>query len=736
MLTRIRKRDGRVASFDASKITEAIAKAGKATGELDHQAAHGMTLKILSIVQQVILETPTVEEIQDIVEEVLLSSPYRKTAKAYIIYRDQHAKIREIKEGMGVDLIDQYLGKLDWKVNENSNMAFSLQGLNNYLSSEISKTYWLNKIYPPEVRNAHMNGDFHIHDLNIISVYCVGWDLHDLLTQGFRGAHGKVESKPARHFRTALGQIVNFFYTLQGEAAGAQAFSNFDTLLAPFIRHDKLDYTQVKQALQEFIFNINVPTRVGFQTPFTNVTLDLEVPSYLANQGVIIGGKMQETTYGEYQHEMELFNKAFVEVMAEGDAKGRVFTFPIPTYNITKDFDWDNPHLTDLWKMTAKYGVPYFSNFVNSDMDPEDARSMCCRLRIDNRELEMRGGGLFGSNPLTGSIGVVTINLPRLGYLSKDRLDFMERLDKLIDIASESLKIKRKILESFTDTNLYPYTKYYLSGIKKKFGEYWKNHFSTIGILGMNEACMNLLGEDIGSDVGKSFALDVADFIRLRLLELQQTNGCNYNFEATPAEGTSYRMARIDKTKHPEIICANEDAYREGAEPFYTNSSQLPVNYTDDIFEAMDLQDEIQAKYTGGTVLHIFAGEEVNDPMVIRELVKKICTAYKMPYFTFSPTFSVCPSHGYISGNMPKCPVCNSDTEVYSRVVGYLRPIAQWNNGKKEEFKQRKTFVVEKAISRDESIKTQVFKIGISSSHECVTEKHIAGTVEEISSSH
>ena len=732
MFTKIRKRDGRSASFDASKITEAISKAGKATGELDQKAAHGMMLKVINVAQQIISETPTVEEIQDIVEEILLSSPYRNTAKAYIIYRDQHAKIREIKDGMGVDLIDQYLGKLDWKVNENSNMAFSLQGLNNYLSSEISKTYWLNKIYPPEVRNAHMNGDFHIHDLNIISVYCVGWDLHDLLVQGFRGAHGKVESKPARHFRTALGQIVNFFYTLQGEAAGAQAFSNFDTLLAPFIRYDGLDYSQVKQALQEFIFNINVPTRVGFQTPFTNVTLDLEVPSYLAEQGVIIGGKMQDSTYGEYQHEMELFNKAFVEVMAEGDAKGRVFTFPIPTYNITKDFNWDNPNLQGLWKMTAKYGVPYFSNFINSDMDPEDARSMCCRLRIDNRELELRGGGLFGSNPLTGSIGVVTINLPRLGYLSNDRLDFMERLDKLIDIAAESLKIKRKILETFTETNLYPYTKYYLSGINQRFGQYWKNHFSTIGILGMNEACINLLGEDIGTDAGRNFALDVADFIRLRLLDLQQANGCNYNFEATPAEGTSYRMARIDKKIYPDIICANEDECRKGAEPFYTNSSQLPVNYTDDIFEAMDLQDEIQAKYTGGTVLHIFAGEEVADPTVIRELVRKVCNVYKMPYFTFSPTFSVCPSHGYITGNIPKCPACDSDTEVYSRVVGYLRPIAQWNNGKKEEFKQRKSFVVEKAISRDECIKNQVFKVGISHSHESPTGKYIEQPAEEL----
>ncbi len=711
MYTKIRKRDGRFASFDASKITEALAKAGEATGEFDKDMAHRLMLKVISIAQDTIPEVPAVEEIQDIVEEILLSSPYRKTAKAYVLYRDQHAKMREIKAGMGVDLIDQYLKKIDWKVNENSNMAFSLQGLNNYLSSEISKIYWLNKIYPPEVRNAHSEGNFHIHDLNIISVYCVGWDLYDLLLQGFRGALGKVESKPAKHFRTALGQIVNFFYTLQGEAAGAQAFSNFDTLLAPFIRHDKLDYAQVKQALQEFIFNINVPTRVGFQTPFTNVTLDLEVPSYLANQAVVIGGKLQETTYGDYQHEMSLFNEAFVEVMAEGDAKGRVFTFPIPTYNITEDFNWDNPYLTNLWKMTAKYGVPYFSNFVNSDMDPEDARSMCCRLRIDNRQLETRGGGLFGSNPLTGSIGVVTINLPRIGYLSADKSEFLNRLDSLITLASASLEIKRKVLESFTESNLYPYTKYYLDAIRKRFGEFWKNHFSTIGIVGMNEACLNLLGENIASETGRSFALEVADFIRKRLIELQEKTGSNYNFEATPAEGTSYSLARLDKRKYPDIVCANEEGYRKGAEPYYTNSSQLPVNYTDDIFEALDLQDEIQSKYTGGTVLHLFLGEQVEDPEVIKNLVMKICNSYKMPYFTFSPTFSVCPNHGYLSGNQQVCPKCDEVTEVYSRVVGYLRPVSQWNNGKKEEFNERKMFAVKEDFSKDIAVRDQIFKV-------------------------
>ena len=708
MFDKIRKRDGREAIFDASKITDAIAKAGKATGEFGDDVAGRLTLQALSFAQQTIKGVPTVEGIQDIVEYVLTTSPFKATAKSYIIYRDQHSKMREIKAGIGVDLIDQYLQQLDWQVNENSNMAFSLQGLNNYISSEISKIYWLNKIYPPEVRNAHSEGDFHLHDLNILSVYCVGWDLYNLLLQGFKGAAGKVESKPAKHFRTALGQIVNFFYTLQGEAAGAQAFSNFDTLLAPFIRYDNLDYTQVKQALQEFIFNINVPTRVGFQTPFTNVTLDLKVPSFYKKQGVVIGGKIKDDVYGDFQNEVDMFNKAFVEVMSEGDAMGRVFTFPIPTYNITSDFEWENPDLDGLWKMTAKYGVPYFSNFINSDMNPDDARSMCCRLRIDNRELQKRGGGLFGSNPLTGSIGVVTINLPRLGYISNDKDDFKIHLEKLIDIASVSLEMKRKILEMYTDGNLYPYTRFYLNDIKERFGEFWKNHFSTIGIVGMNEACLNLLGKDIASKEGMAFALEISDFIRDKLVTLQETTGNNYNFEATPAEGTSYRLAKMDKKKFPDIICANEEACKNGHEPFYTNSTQLPVNYTDDIFEAFDLQDDIQTKYTGGTVLHIYAGEQVNEPVVIRELVRKLCSSYHLPYFTFSPTFSVCQSHGYLSGQQPECPHCHTQTEVYSRVTGYLRPVAQWNNGKKEEFALRKTFEVKKSSYSEliEPIKT------------------------------
>ncbi len=694
MPVQIKKRDGRLVKFNSEKITNAIAKAGAVTNEFDYSTAKKLTIRALNLAEEMFDgNVATVEEIQDIVEEVLLSSAYKKTAKAYIIYRDQHARMREITNRMQTDLVDKYLNRTDWKINENSNMDYSLQGLNNYISSEISKTYWLNEIYPPEVRNAHSGGDFHIHDLSLLSVYCVGWDLYDLLTEGFRGVSGKVESKPAKHLRSALGQVVNFFYTLQGEAAGAQAFSNFDTLLALFIRYAGLKYEEVEPALQEFIFNINVPTRVGFQTPFTNVTLDVQAPSYYAEKSVIIGGELQDATYSEFQPEMDMFNRAFLKVMAMGDAKGRVFTFPIPTYNVTKDFDWDDPKLAGLWEMTAKYGVPYFSNFINSDMSPEDSRSMCCRLRIDNRELEKRGGGLFGSNPLTGSVGVVTINMPRIGYLSETDEEFLDRLGRLMDVARESLEIKRKVLESFTENNLYPYTKYYLRSVKQRFDQYWKNHFSTIGLLGMNEACINLFGKDITTEEGQRFTLKVMDFMRERLVRYQEETGNNYNLESTPAEGTTYRLARLDKEKHPDIICADEENIREkNAEPFYTNSTQLPVNFTDDVFEALDLQDEIQCKYTGGTVFHTYAGERISDPRAVKSLIQKICTNYHLPYVTFTPTFSVCPVHGYIAGEQGVCSTCGEECEIYSRVVGYLRPVKQWNKGKQEEYNLRKEF--------------------------------------------
>ncbi len=692
LFTKIVKRNGRAEDFDPHKITTAIAKAGQVTGEFEMDMAQKLTMRVVNIAQQIYADSPTVEAIQDIVEDVLLSSPYRKTAKAYIIYRQQHAEIREIASQFNTDLVDKYLDQHDWRVNENSNMAYSLQGLNHYLSSEVSKVYWLNRIYPTVIKEAHQRGDFHIHDLGLLSVYCVGWDLQDLLTVGFKGVTGKMESKPPKHFRSALGQIVNFFYTLQGEAAGAQAFSNFDTLLAPFIRYDKLTYDEVKQALQEFIFNVNVPTRVGFQTPFTNITMDLTVPSYYKDQGVIIGGVVQKETYGEFTTELDMFNKAFLEVMLAGDAKGRVFTFPIPTYNMTKDFNWENPNLELLWKMTAKYGIPYFSNFINSDMNPEDARSMCCRLRLDNRELRSRGGGLFGASPLTGSIGVVTINLPRIAYTTSSESEFLLQLQQIMDLAKESLEIKRKILEKLTDDNLYPYIKFYLRHIKERFNQYWKNHFSTIGVLGMNEACLNLLGEDIASEKGKAFAIRVLEYIRAALMQYQTETGNIFNLEATPAEGTSYSLAKLDKAKFADIICANEADYQHGHEPFYSNSTHLPVQHTADIFEALDHQDDLQTLYTGGTVLHGFIGERIDNAEGLKQLIRTICTQYRLPYFTITPTFSVCPSCGYLAGEHPKCTRCDCECEVYSRVVGYLRPVKQWNKGKKEEFIDRKTY--------------------------------------------
>ncbi len=662
ILLKVVKRDGSTQPFEAKKITNAILKAGQSTGEFDAETAKKLTIRVVITVQQLYAETtPSVENIQDIVENVLINSTFHKTAKAYILYRDQRAKVREISSKFNVELVDQYLQRLDWQVNENSNMGYSLQGLNNYVSSEITKIYWLNKIYPEKIKNMHLSGDFHLHDLGLLGAYCVGWDLQDLLISGFKGVIGKAESRPAKHFRTALGQVVNFFYTLQGESAGAQAFSNFDTLLAPFIAYDNLTYAEVKQALQEFLFNVNVPTRVGFQTPFTNVTLDLNVPSYYKNQGVIIGGKIQDRKYGEFQKEMDMFNKAFLELMLDGDAKGRVFTFPIPTYNITKDFDWDNPSYQPLWDITAKYGIPYFANFVNSDMNPEDARSMCCRLRIDNRELNRRGGGLFGSAPLTGSIGVVTINMPRLGYISSNEEEFFKNLTDRMETAKLSLEIKRKVIERFTAANLYPYMSFYLRSVKQRFNEYWKNHFSTIGIVGLNECCLNLFGENIGSEKGRAFGVKVMNFMRAKLIEFQKETGNNYNLEATPAEGTSYRLAKLDREKYPDIIVSDNDQANAGRPPFYTNSSQLPVNFTDDIFELLDLQDEIQSKYTGGTVLHIFMGERIKDTEALKKFIRKVCEGYQLPYFSITPTFSVCPKCGYIEGEHFECPKCKAE---------------------------------------------------------------------------
>jgi anaerobic ribonucleoside-triphosphate reductase len=691
----VRKRDGRLEPFDQERITNAIWKAAKAVGGKDRELAKRLSDQVVAELKRRFGEdgVPTVEEIQDVVEKILIENGHARTAKAYILYRKQHQDIRELAGLLSqADLVDQYLDMEDWRVKENSNMSYSLQGLNNYLSSTVIAKYWITRIYPPNIADAHFSGDMHIHDLGVLGPYCVGWDIKDLLLTGFGGVPGKIESIPAKHFRTALGHVVNFFYTLQGEAAGAQAFSNFDTYLAPFIRYDGLSQKEVEQSLQEFFFNMNVPTRVGFQTPFTNVTLDLKVPDFMKDEPVIIGGEFKDATYGDMEKEMEIFNIAFAKVLSQGDAKGRVFTFPIPTYCITKDFDWDSPISKEIFEVAAKYGAPYFSNFVNSDMKPEDVRSMCCRLRIDNRELRKRGGGFFGANPLTGSIGVVTLNLPRIGYLAKNEDEFFERLEALMEIAKDSLEIKRKVLEQFTEKGLYPYSRRYLKGVKETFGKYWKNHFSTIGLVGMNEAILNLFGYGIATKDGLEFAVKVLNFMREKLADFQEETGNIYNLEATPAEGASYRLARIDKRKYPDIIVANEKYLAKGAEPFYTNSSQLPVDHDADLFEALEHQDRLQTLFTGGTVFHIYLGERLYSWRAAAELVRKVAWNFRLPYFTLTPTFSICPTHGYISGEHKQCPKCGANCEVYSRVVGYLRPVDQWNDGKQAEFAIRKTF--------------------------------------------
>jgi anaerobic ribonucleoside-triphosphate reductase len=1004
MIRKIRKRNGKIADFNPIRITNAIWKAAQAVGGKDHRKAAELTDKVLDTIQKELHkgEIPTVEQVQDCVEKTLIEEGHAKTAKAYILYRHQHRDIREIGGLLkDIDVVDGYLSMMDWKVQENSNMSYSLQGLNVYATENIVSHYWLNKIYPPEIGDAHTNGSYHIHDLGTLGSYCVGWDLKDILLLGFKGVSGKIESKPAKHFGTALMQIVNYLYTLQGEAAGAQALSNFDSLLAPFVKYDQLNYKQVKQEMQKFLFNMNVPTRVGFQSPFSNCTLDLTLPSYMKDDPVIIGGELKDDIYSDFVDEMDLINHAFADVMHEGDAKGRPFTFPIPTYNITKDFDWDNTGLDPIWEMTAKYGAPYFSNFINSDMNPDDARSMCplagdekvliessrgrgvefcsirniyegnghqelykiysngrfiegkfnkwdnqkmlkiilengheikmsqyhqnfviknpdqkiedvvsakelipgmylpyslneykgeggsedlgyfvgafagdgsfdadtsvifslensykkqvidklkkiacdyfgahstittyddtklvtlkihskaavglckdyvegkqrnkryssrvftastafrngvikghydtdggnrnriytsspqmieslnmiaatlgtttsiykddregrlgkepnyavlfyqlnrekygdfwfktndrlwvkikeikpiqnssaycfevkngepvftvgttgilthnCRLRLDNRELRKRGGGLFGANPKTGSVGVVTINMPQIGYLSRDENQFFERLDELMDLAKESLIIKREVIENLTFSGLHPYSKFYLSDVEKAFGEYWKNHFSTIGIIGMNDALLNFMNKSIADAQGKAFAEKVLDHMRDRIADYQQETGDIFNLEATPGEGTSYRLARIDKARFSDIRTYNKEFYAESrhVEPYYTNSTQLPVGLTDDLFEALDLQDSLQSKYTGGTVFHVFIGEHDPDPTATKKLVRKIASNYTLPYFTMTPTFSICPVHGYIAGEHTYCPTCDKELGITKKM--------------------------------------------------------------------
>lgn len=675
IISKIIKRSGDIVKFDQDKITNAIYKAAVSVGKDNRHLAKKLTDQVILKINDRFHKNsiPAVEEIQDVVEEVLMENSEKKIAKAYILYREQHRQLRDINNTTADEkLMEDYLGRADWRLKENSNMSFSVQGLNNYIASAVSAKYWLNKMYPENIRKAHIDGDLHIHDLGLLAPYCCGWDLKDLLLKGFRGVSEKVQSKAPKHFRSALGQIINFFYTLQGEAAGAQAFANFDTYLAPFIRYDKLDYGEVKQCLQEFMFNINVPTRVGFQTPFTNITLDVIPSPMIGEESVIIGGKAMPEKYKDFQKEMDMFNQAFAEVMLDGDSTGRVFGFPIPTYCIDKEFDWDRESLAPVWEMTAKYGIPYFSNFVNSDMNRDDARSMCCRLRLDNRELRKRGGGLFGANPMTGSLGVVTINLPRLGYLSKTKEEFKERLLKLMEIAKESLEIKRKIIDKLTEDRLYPYSMYYLESIKARFGSYWRNHFSTIGINGMNEAALNLMGKDISTSEGQAFAGEILDFMREKLMDFQNETNNLYNLEATPGEGCTYRFAKKDQEMYPGIISANSEAVKGGAQPYYTNSTHLHVSYNDDIFSVLDLQDGLQTKYTGGTVLHGYLGERLPNGESAKKLVKKIVNNYKLPYFTITPTFSICPKHGYLAGEHKYCPKCDAEIG-YEETIGDIR---------------------------------------------------------------
>lgn len=691
MVTQVRKRDGQIQSFNKTKIADAIYKAAVACDGSDRQTAEKLANQVEKLLNESFgSKIPGVEQVQDIVEKVLIENRHAQVAKAYILYREKRNAARNLNAltGETIDLFSKYLDNADWATKENANMQHSVAGLNNYVREAFTKNYWLNEIYPQDVKEAHESGAIHIHDLGFFGAYCVGWDLRQLLTDGFTGVPKKMSSKPPKHLRSFLGQIVNATFTTQGETAGAQAWSSFDTYCAPFVKLDNLTYTDVKQCMQEFVYNMNVPTRLGFQCPFSNITLDIKCPKTLKDQPIIVGGEPQNTTYGDYQNEMDIINKALCEVMLEGDAKGRVFTFPVPTINITKDFDWNSEVVDSIMDITCKYGIPYFANYVNSDLSPEDAVSMCCRLRLDVSELRKRGGGLFGSNPLTGSIGVVTLNLPRIGYMANDEIEYFSLLSKYADIAKKSLELKRKVIESQTDKGLYPYSKFYLRSVKERTGGYWSNHFNTIGIVGMNESLLNFMGKDITTEEGQAFSLKVMNYLRQKMVEYQQDGGDQYNLEATPAEGTSARLAKLDKKLFPDIITAGKDAVS------YTNSTQIPVEYTDDIFKVISLQDELQSLYTGGTVLHLYLGEKIEDKQVCKNLIKKIFSNSKMPYISITPTFSICEKHGYIAGEHFECPECKSKTEVWSRVVGYLRPVQDYSDSKYDEYMIRKKFVI------------------------------------------
>jgi len=686
----VRKRSGEVIAFDAGKIRSAIRRAGAATGEFDEDEARLLTAQVVKVLSHRFSgRVPDIEHIQDTVEQALISANHFRTMRAYSVYREQRARLRQDKRTV-VDVaasINEYLDRHDWRVNANANQGYSLGGLILNVSGKVTANYWLNHVYPPEVGRAHREGDLHIHDLDMLSGYCAGWSLRTLLSEGLNGVPGKIEATAPRHLSSAVGQIVNFLGTLQNEWAGAQAFSSFDTYMAPFLRKDNLAYDEVRQCIQELIYNLNVPSRWGTQTPFTNLTFDWTCPDDLKTQHPVIGGEEMPFAYGDLQVEMDMINRAYIEVMTAGDAKGRVFTFPIPTYNITKDFPWDGPNVDLLFEMTAKYGLPYFQNFVNSDLTPNMVRSMCCRLQLDLRELLKRGNGLFGSAEQTGSLGVVTINCARLGYLSRgSERDLLVRLDALLEIARTSLEIKRKEIQARLDAGLFPYTKRYLGSLR--------NHFSTIGVNGVNEMIRNFTAdaENITTDAGYALAVRFLDHVRARITRFQEETGHLFNLEATPAEGTTYRFAKEDRRRFPDILQAGTPE-----QPYYTNSSQLPVGFTDDPFEALARQEELQRKYTGGTVLHLYMGERVSSAKACQALVRKALSRFALPYITVTPTFSVCPSHGYLAGEHATCPTCadggrEQACEIWTRVMGYYRPRSAFNIGKKGEYDERVCF--------------------------------------------
>ena len=682
------KRDGEIADFNLGKITEAIKKAFKATKkDYNNEILELLSLRVTADFQNKMKDGKiSVEQIQDSAEHVLEETGYTDVAKAYILYRKQRERIRNMKNTIldYKDVVNSYVKVEDWRVKENSTVTYSVGGLILSNSGAITANYWLSEIYDTEIAEAHRSGDLHLHDLSMLTGYCAGWSLKQLIMEGLGGIPGKITSSPARHLSVLCNQMVNFLGIMQNEWAGAQAFSSFDTYLAPFVRTDHLDYPAVKKCIEFFIYGVNTPSRWGTQAPFSNITLDWTVPDDMANMPAIVGGKEMDFTYGDCKAEMDMINRAFIETMIEGDANGRGFQYPIPTYSITKDFDWsDNLNNRLLFEMTAKYGTPYFSNYINSDMQPSDVRSMCCRLRLDLRELRKKTGGFFGSGESTGSVGVVTINIPRIAYLAKDEDDFYERLDHMMDIAARSLKIKREVITKLLDGGLYPYTKRYLGT--------FKNHFSTIGLIGMNEACLNArwIRKDLVSPEAQRFTKNVLNHMRDRLVIYQEEYGDLYNLEATPAESTTYRLARHDKEKYPDIITAGCE--KDGT-PYYTNSSHLPVSYTADVFDALDIQDELQTLYTSGTVFHAFLGEKLPDWKAAAKLVRTIAENYKLPYYTLSPTYSICREHGYLNGEHFTCPVCGEKAEVYSRITGYYRPVQNWNDGKTQEYKERKMY--------------------------------------------